>query len=84
MATKSLYVGNLTYSASEEEVRALFEPFGPITEIRIIGNKGFGFVDIPEENMESAIEAVNGKELGGRTLTVNEARPRTERTEQQW
>ena len=84
MATKSLYVGNLTYSATEEEVRSLFEEFGPITEIRIIGNKGFGFVDVPEENMEAAIEAVNGKELGGRTLTVNEARPRTERTERQW
>ena len=84
LATKSLYVGNLTYSATEEEVRSLFEEFGPITEIRIIGNKGFGFVDVPEENMEAAIEAVNGKELGGRTLTVNEARPRTERTERQW
>jgi RNA recognition motif-containing protein len=57
----------------------MFEPFGPIGEIRVIENKGFGFVDIPEENMEAAIEATNGKELGGRTLTVNEARPRTER-----
>lgn len=79
MATKSLYVGNLSYSATEDEVRDLFEPYGPIAEIRIIQNKGFGFVDIPEENVAAAIDATNGKELGGRTLTVNEARPRTER-----
>lgn len=79
LATKSLYVGNLSYSATEDEVRNLFEPYGPIAEIRIIQNKGFGFVDIPEENVAAAIEATNGKELGGRTLTVNEARPRTER-----
>lgn len=80
MANKSLYVGNLPYSTSEDDLRNMFEPFGPIAEIRIIGDKGFGFVEIPEENMEAAIEATNGKELGGRTLTVNEARPRTERT----
>ncbi|MCE5315333.1 MAG: RNA-binding protein [Armatimonadota bacterium] len=80
MANKSLYVGNMPYSASEDDVRELFEPFGPIGEIRIIGDKGFGFVDVPEENVAAAIEATNGKELGGRTLTVNEARPRTERS----
>ena len=79
LASKSLYVGNLPYRTSEEELRELFEPFGPITEIRVIENKGFGFVDVPEENMEAAIEAVNGTDMGGRTLTVNEARPRTER-----
>lgn len=79
MANKSLYVGNLPYRTSEDELREMFEPFGPVEEVRVIENKGFGFVDIPEENMEAAIEATNGKELGGRTLTVNEARPRTER-----
>lgn len=79
MANKSLYVGNLPYRTSEDELRDMFEPFGPIGEIRVIENKGFGFVDVPEENMEAAVEATNGKELGGRTLTVNEARPRTER-----
>ena len=79
LANKSLYVGNLPYRTSEDELRELFEPFGPIAEIRVIENKGFGFVDVPEENMEAAIEAVNGTEMGGRTLTVNEARPRTER-----
>lgn len=78
MANKSLYVGNLPYRATEEEVRELFEPFGPIAEIRIIGDKGFGFVDIPEENVAAAIDATNGAELAGRPLRVNEARPRTE------
>lgn len=80
MATKSLYVGNMPYSATEDQLRALFDPFGPIAEIRIIGDKGFGFVEIPEENMEAAIEATNGQDLGGRALTVNEARPKTERS----
>ncbi|MDO8587588.1 MAG: RNA-binding protein [Armatimonadota bacterium] len=78
MANKSLYVGNMSYSTTEDEVRTLFEPYGPIVEIRIIGDKGFGFVEIPEENMQAAIDAINGKEIGGRTLTVNEARPRSE------
>lgn len=70
----------MSYSTTEDDLRAMFEPYGPIVEIRIIGDKGFGFVEIPEENMAAAIEATNGKEVGGRTLTVNEARPRTERT----
>lgn len=80
MANKSLYVGNMPYSASEDDIRSLFEEFGPIAEVRIIQDKGFGFVEIPEENAAAAIEATNGKEFGGRTLTVNEARPRTERS----
>jgi len=79
MANKSLYVGNMAYSTTESEIRDLFEPFGPIADVRIIGDKGFGFVEIPEENMAAAIEATNGKEVGGRTLTVNEARPKTDR-----
>jgi RNA recognition motif-containing protein len=70
----------MSYSTTENDIRTLFEPFGPIAEVRIIGDKGFGFVEIPEENMTAAIEATNGKEFGGRTLTVNEARPRTERS----
>ncbi len=80
MANKSLYVGNMAYSTTESEIRDLFEPYGPIVEVRIIGDKGFGFVEIPEENMQAAIDAINGKEVGGRTLTVNEARPKTERS----
>ena len=80
MANKSLYVGNMSYNTTESDIRALFEPYGPIVEVRIIGDKGFGFVEIPAENMQAAIDATNGKEVGGRTLTVNEARPKTERT----
>jgi len=79
MANKSLYVGNMSYNTTESDIRTLFEPFGPIVEVRIIGDKGFGFVEIPEENMAAAIEATNGQEVGGRTLTVNEARPKTDR-----
>lgn len=80
MANKSLYVGNMPYSATEDQLRDMFEPYGPIAEIRIIGDKGFAFVEIPEENMAAAIEATNGQDMGGRTLTVNEARPKTERS----
>jgi len=80
MANKSLYVGNMSYSTTENDLRGLFEPFGPIAEVRVIGDKGFAFVEIPEEQMAAAIEATNGKEIGGRTLTVNEARPKTERS----
>lgn len=80
MGTKSLYVGNLPYSSTEDDLREIFEQFGPVEDVRVIQNKGFGFVDIPEDQMEAAIEAVNGTEVGGRTLTVNEARPRAERS----
>ncbi|MGC8861647.1 MAG: RNA recognition motif domain-containing protein [Armatimonadota bacterium] len=82
MATKSLYVGNLPYNSTEEELREMFEPYGLIEDVRLIHSKGFGFVDIPEENMAAAIEATNGKEVGGRTITVNEARQRVERRDQ--
>ena len=80
MATKSLHVGNLPYSSTEDDLRKMFEQFGPVEDVRVIQNKGFGFVDIPEENVAAAIEAVSGTEVGDRTLTVNEARPRAERT----
>ncbi len=80
MANKSLYVGNMSYSTTESDLRTLFEAYGPIAEVRVIGDKGFAFIEIPEENMAAAIEATNGKEVGGRTLAVNEARPKTERS----
>ena len=69
----------MSYDTTEDDLRELFEPYGPIAEVRVIGNKGFAFVEVPEENMAAAIEAINGKEVGGRMLTINEARPRTER-----
>jgi RNA recognition motif-containing protein len=78
MATKSLYVGNLTYGVSESTLRELFAEYEP-GEIRVIGDKGFAFVDVPPERAADAIAALNGREIEGRALTVNEARPRSER-----
>jgi RNA recognition motif-containing protein len=75
---KSLYVGNLTYGVSEEALRELFAEFEP-GEVRLIADKGFGFVDVPEEKAADAIEALNGRDFQGRALTVNEARPRSDR-----
>ena len=77
MASKSLYVGNLSYSTTESKLREIFAEFNP-TEVRMIGDKGFGFVDIPEERVADAIDAMNGKEVDGRPIKVNEARPRGE------
>jgi len=82
----NIYVGNLPYSASEDDLREAFEQFGTVTSVNIIIDKitgrprGFGFVEM-EHNDEGtqAIEEMNGKEWKGRTLTVNEARPRDER-----
>jgi len=79
VATKSLYVGNLPYNTTEDELRSFFETHGVVEQIRVIQSKGFGFVDVLEEDMEAIIEATNGQELGGRAITVNEARPREER-----
>jgi len=79
LAVKSLYVGNLSYQTTEEELGSLFEPWGPVADVRIIGGRGFGFVDLPEENIAEAIEQTNGKEYQGRTLTVNEAKPKESR-----
>ncbi len=79
MAVKSLYVGNLSYDVTEQELRDLFTPWGPVAETRLIAERGFGFVEVPAEKAPEAILAMNGKEHKGRTLIVNEARPRSER-----
>ena len=79
MAGKSLYVGNLSYSATESSLRELFAAYEP-SEVRLIGDKGFGFVDVPEDKAAEAILAMNGKDVDGRSITVNEARPRPERS----
>jgi RNA recognition motif-containing protein len=78
MATKSLYVGNLSYSVTESALRELFAEYEPV-EVRLIGDKGFGFVDVPEEKAADAIAAMNGREVEGRAIAVSEARPRRER-----
>lgn len=78
MATKSLYVGNLPYSTTEATLAEYFGPYGG-TNARIIEGRGFGFIDVDEDQAEAAIEATNGKPYNGRSLTVNEARPREPR-----
>ena len=81
----NIYVGNLSYEVTEEDLRIAFEPFGQVESVNIIKDKysgqskGFGFVEMPSaEEARSAINGLNGKELKERTLNVNEARPRTE------
>lgn len=81
MATKSLYVGNLPYEVTEDDLRNLFAEFGPVEAVRVIEGKGFGFVDLPEEKASEAMNSVNGREFQGRVLRVDEARPRQERGE---
>ena len=81
MATKSLYVGNIPHGASEQELRDLFNEFGPVGDVRIIEGKGFAFVDVPAERAADAVAAINGKDMGGRALRVDEARPRPPRQE---
>ena len=88
----NIYVGNLSYEVTEDELRATFEEYGQVTTSTVIKDKfsckskGFGFVEMAEpESAKNAIEALNGKEYRGRTIKVNEAlpkqdRPRTPRT----
>ncbi|MBL8088131.1 MAG: hypothetical protein JNM85_08705 [Chthonomonas sp.] len=75
---KSLYVGNLSYSATEGDLIQAFEKFGA-TVARIVQGRGFGFVEVPDDQADAAIEALHGSQMMGRTLTVNEARPREPR-----
>jgi RNA recognition motif-containing protein len=84
---KKLYVGNLPYSTTEAQVRSLFEQAGEITDVALITDretgrpKGFGFVEMAtEEGAQEAIKRFNGYTLDNRNLTVNEARPREERS----
>jgi RNA recognition motif-containing protein len=82
MQGSKLYVGNFTYSTTEDQLRELFSQHGEVKEVNVIGSKGFGFVEMssPEE-AEKAKEALDGSDLGGRTLRVDEARPRKERSD---
>jgi len=81
----NIYVGNLSSEATEEDLRGAFEAFGQVTSVKIITDKytgasrGFAFVEMPTKaEAEKAITGLNGNELKGRTLNVNEARPRRE------
>ncbi len=80
---KTIYVGNLPFSASEEEVRSLFAQHGSVRTVKLVSDRdtgrprGFGFVEMDALDASKAIEALNGQDFGGRTLRVNEARERT-------
>ena len=82
--SKRLFVGNLSWNTSQTQLQTEFMPFG-CTSAAIPADhdgrgKGFGFVDVEADQMNAAISAMNGKEVDGRALTVNEARPRVERS----
>ena len=83
----NIYVGNLAYQVSETDLQSAFEAHGEVESARIITDrdtgrsKGFGFVEMPNDDEgNAAIEAINGTELAGRSINVNIARPRTERS----
>jgi RNA recognition motif-containing protein len=82
----NIYIGNLAYSVTEDDLRDAFSEFGQVDSASIINDKfsgrskGFGFVDMPNDSeAREAIESMNEKDLNGRTIKVNEAKPREER-----
>ena len=76
MQGNKLFVGNLSFMVSDEELKTAFSPFGTVVSVNIIQGKGFGFVEMDSpEAAKAAKEGMNGKELDGRALTVDEARP---------
>jgi RNA recognition motif-containing protein len=84
--SKKLYVGNLTYNVNESDLEALFAPFGTVQSAQVIvdrdtnRSKGFAFVEMSTESeAQAAIQGLNGRDHGGRNLTVNEAKPREAR-----
>ena len=84
----NIFVGNLAFTTSEQDLRQLFESYGTVETVRIMNDRetgrsrGFGFVEMPDNRAaQSAIDALNGTPVAGRALTVNEARPREPRRE---
>ncbi|GAB5411343.1 MAG: RNA-binding protein [Chlamydiales bacterium] len=84
--SKKLYVGNIAYSLDDQSLAETFKPYGDVTSAQIITDrdtgrsKGFGFVEMGDEaQAQAAIDGLNGQEIDGRALTVNEARPKTDR-----
>lgn len=82
----NIYVGNLSYGMSEDELRDAFAAYGDVSSVKILSDRetgrsrGFAFVEMPNKSEgEAAIAQLNGKDVGGRTLRVNEARPRERR-----
>ncbi len=83
--TKKLYVGNLPFQTTEDDLSGLFAAVGAVESVRIITDRdtgrsrGFGFIEMGDEDAEKAINEFNGKDMEGRPLTVNEARPQADR-----
>ena len=83
--SKSIYVGNLPWSATEEQVRDLFADHGNVLSVKLVNDRetgrarGFGFVEMEDADADNAIEALDNSSFGGRTLRVNEAKPRAPR-----
>jgi RNA recognition motif-containing protein len=78
LASKSLYIGNLPYSVTESALIEESSKYGA-SNARIIEGRGFGFIDVDADQLEAAVSEKHGAQMGGRTLTVNEARPRENR-----
>jgi len=82
---KTIYVGNLPFSATEDQIRQLFEQYGKVQSVKLVSDRetgrprGFGFVEMDGAEADSAIAALNGQQFGGRSLRINEARERAER-----
>lgn len=83
---KNIFVGNLSFGVTEDQVRSMFESYGTVERVNLITDRdtgqprGFGFVEMSSDaDADRAIAGLNGKEVGGRALNVNEARPKTER-----
>lgn len=87
--SKRIYVGNLPFTATDDEVRSLFSEYGTVDSVNLITDRdtgrprGFGFVEMAD-GADEAIEALNRTEMGGRTLNVSEARPREDRSSRRW
>ena len=84
----TIYVGNLPFNATEQDVKALFERHGKVESVKLINDRetgkprGFGFVDMSQADAQTAIQALNGQQLGGRPLRINEAQERPQRPRQ--
>ena len=83
---KNIFVGNLSFQTTEQDIRALFEAYGAVDRVNIVTDRdsgqsrGFAFVEMANDaEGDRAIEAINGRDLGGRSLNVNEARPKDDR-----
>ena len=82
---KKIFVGNLDFGATEESLRSLFEPYGTVESVNLVvdrdtgRSRGFAFIEMADGDANKAIAGLNGTDVGGRTLNVNEARPKADR-----